>query len=503
MADQNIIENAQQAPRKPPAPLDLKGREPRIFDLGRFLWKLSAYLTIFLITALAVFSTQVLVSGQSASSWFSRLPLVSGLRSLAESANQSLKGEERDRINILLLGMGGKNHDGSYLTDTIMLMSLEPSTKKAALISIPRDLVVPMEDLGYRKINNVNAFAERAEPGSGGMAASQALARILDMPIDYYVRVDFQGFVNFVDRLGGITVEVDNTLNDYSYPVLGREDAYPYESRYEHLRVEKGTVEMDGSLALKFARSRHGINGEGSDFARARRQQKIIAAVKEKALSTPLVHKPKLIYETLEDLKDNYSSNLKVWEMLELWNMFKDLDTSTIITRVLDNGPEGLLVDDISPEGAYILLPRSGDFKEVQYLVFNIFSDAPKNDVNLIKSERPTIEVRNGTWINGLASKIAVDLEKYGFTVVRIGNSGKQNFEKSVIYDLSYGEKSASLQILKEKTGANTASGLPQWLVDDIEKELGAEKKPTKPDFILVLGRDADQTRSGEVNPEQ
>ena len=89
-------------------------------------------------------------------------------------------------------------------------------------------------------------------------------------------------------------------------------------------------------------------------------------------------------------------------------------------------------------------MPRYGDFAEIQYLVNNIFSDAPPETKTKVTTEEASIEVRNGTWINGLASRVALDLEKYGFNVVRIGNAGKQNFAKSIIYDLTYGKKMQS-----------------------------------------------------------
>jgi len=464
--------------------------------------KVTVYLVIFLITCLTVFSSQVIVSNQSSTSWFARLPVIKQIKHLVESADRQLKGEDQDRINILLLGMGGKNHEGGYLTDTIMLISLEPSTKKIALISIPRDLAIPLEDMGWRKINNINAFAELENANSGGLAVSQAVSDILNIPVDYYVRVDFVGFINIVDELGGVDVYVENTLDDYSFPVMGQEKAEPYEARFEHLHIDQGWQKMDGELALKYARSRHAVGVEGSDFARAKRQQKIIEAVKNKLLSLRIIFKPKMITNIIGECQEHISTNLKIWEMVKLWDIFKDIKKENIINRVLDNSPNGLLVDTIADEGAYILIPRSGDFAEIQYLVNNIFSDAPREIKTIVTGERATVEVRNGTWINGLASKKALDLEKYGFIVIRIGNSSRQNFQKSVIYDLTYGEKTESLTILKDRTEANVSFGLPQWLIDEIASELTDEKNPIQPDFILILGQDADDTDSGTINPE-
>jgi len=458
------------------------------------------FFLIFLLILPAIFFSQSLVSGQSSAFWLSHLPGIRQLQHLAESADRDLKGENIDRINILLLGMGGKKHEGGYLTDTIMLASFEPSTKKVALISIPRDLAVPVENMGWKKINSINAYAESSQPGSGGLAISQAMSDIMNVPIDYYFRVDFEAFINLVDELGGIEVEVDNALDDYRYPISGREDDPNYDARFEHLHVEKGLQTMDGSLALKFARSRHGINGEGSDFARAKRQQSIILAAKNKLLDSSNLLKPKMISDIIANFEEHISTNLKVWEIIKLWSIFSDVGKESITNKVIDNSPNGLLTDSISDQGAYILSPRSGDFTEIQYFINNIFSSAPVSVSARVSDERATIEVRNGTWINGLASQTALDIEKLGFIIVRIGNSAQQNFQKSVIYDLTYGEKAESLGILKEATGANVSYGLPDWLVADIDKELKNEASPIQPDFILILGQDADNTDSGMEN---
>lgn len=463
--------------------------------------KISKYVTVFAVTLIFVFSTQVLMSDQSGTGWFSGLPIIKQLKNLAESADKNLKGEDRDRINILLIGMGGKNHDGGYLADTIMLASLEPSTQKVALTSIPRDLSIPIENMGWRKINSVNSYAEADNPGSGGLATSQAVSDVLGVPVDYYVRVDFQSFVDIIDTLGGINVYVENTIDDASYPVSGMEDATNYYERYEHLHIEKGWQKMDGSLALKYARSRHTPGVEGSDFGRAARQQKIMEAAKDEVLSMNTLLNPMKISGLITDVSSHIDTNLKLWEMVKLWNNFKDVKKENIVNKVLDNSTSGLLMDSKSSEGAYLLIPRSGDFSEIQYFINSVFTDAPEEQKTKITLEKATVEVRNGTWVNGLASKSAVDLERNGFTITRIANSSRQNFEKSVIYDLTYGEKMESLSVLKEKTGANISFGLPDWLVEDIKLDTENKNAP-QPDFILILGQNADSSKSGTNNPE-
>lgn len=466
--------------------------------------KLFVFLAIFSVIGLTLFSNSSAkkTNDKASTSWLDKISLVGQLKQLAESADRKLKGEERDRINILLLGIGGKNHDGAYLTDTIMILSIQPSTKRISMISVPRDLSVPIEGYGWRKINAVDSFAESANPGSGGLAVSQSISQLFNVPIDYYLRVDFEGFSKIIDQLGGLDVTVAHTLDDYNYPVLGMEDAKSYNSRYEHLHVEAGQQHMDGSLALKFARSRHGVDGEGSDFARAKRQQIIIEAVKNKLFSMSTLLNPNLISNLITDYQEHVSTNLQVWEMLKLWTMSKSINHDQIINKVLDNSPSGLLVDQRGIDGAYLLAPKSGDFSQIQYLIANVFNDAPSADKQKIVAEQATVELFNGTWVNGLAGKVSTDLESLGFKISSVSNASQRNFQKSVIYDLTNGDnsKSGALTTLKEKTNANVSLVMPQWLLTDLAKDKASDKNFIQPNFVLILGQSADASASGTTN---
>ncbi|NTW22876.1 LCP family protein [Candidatus Falkowbacteria bacterium] len=473
----------------------------------KFFFKFTIFFLIFAGIGLAAFSgfnarnNNSAKNGGVVTSWLDNLGLVGQITHLAVSSDRQLKGEERDRINILLLGVGGKNHDGGWLTDTIMLVSFQPSTKRVSMISIPRDLTVPVENMGWRKINAIGAFAEKENPGSGGLAASQAISELFKVPIDYYLRVDFQGFAKVIDELGGIDVEVEKQLDDYMYPILGQEDNPNYYARYQHLSVAPGLQHMDGSLALKFARSRHGVNGEGSDFARAKRQQLVIQAVKDKLFSASNIFKPTLIGNLVGTYQEHVTTNFQVWEMVKMWDLFKNVKKEQITNKVLDNSPDGLLMDSRGDEGAYILVPRSGDFSQIEYLIANVFADAPATTVEKVVKEKVLLEIRNGTWINGLASKVSTDMEKFGFDVTSVANASMRNYQRSVIYDLTNGAKPQSLELLKEKAGANLGLELPSWLTTELNQSAKANKNFIQPDFVLVVGQSADNTKSGLVNP--
>lgn len=455
--------------------------------------RLSLKIGIFILSFFILFSATVLISGDSSDSWVGRIPLIGKLIGLVESSDKKLRGEEQDRINFLLLGMGGKKHDGGYLTDTIMLVSLKPSTKKAAMLSIPRDMMINIEDVGWQKINTINAFAERKKEGSGGEAISQALSDILEIPIHYYIRVDFEGFVNIINHLGGVEVDVENTLSDYHYPVAGKEDSEDYYARFEHLYIEKGLKKMDGELALKYARSRYAQGVEGSDFARARRQQKIIQAAKDKLLSAENLLKPSMIVSIVSELNEHVSFNLKTWEAMKMWQLFKNINSEDISNYVLDDSPGGLLVSGRSDTGAYILKPRGGDFTEIKYLVNSFFPETQiveQEEIIEENKQEANIEIKNGTWINGLASQVAIDLEKNNFKVLRVSNSSQKDFKNSVIYDLTYGGKKDALKYLKNLLKAEVYFDLPLWLYEEIRNDIGTEQEDV-PDFLVILGENA------------
>lgn len=446
---------------------------------------------IAIIAVGLIFSGKILISSQNGTDWFSGTGFFSKLKHLVPSSDKMLKGESEDRVNILLLGMGGEGHEGAYLTDTIMLASLQPSDKQVSLISIPRDLVAPVS--GWQKVNSINAYAEKDNPGSGGEATAKAFTELLQTPIDYYIRVDFSGFSNIIDELGGIQVNVENTLDDYAYPILGQEDNPNYYSRYEHLHIDKGLQTMNGSLALKYARSRHAGGGEGSDFSRAKRQQLVLEAVKDKLLSSKTLLNPVMITKLVNEFSKDVSTNLNAWEVLRLWEMYKNVDRTKIINKVLSDAPDGLLVSGLGDGGAYILTPRSGNFSEVRNMVKNIFAaSSTETSASATKaiariSDEAKVVVLNGTWISGLAGKTSVILEQSGFVISKSGNSPERNYTKTTVYSLATTTvKEKSLKTLKSLTGAAQSFDFPAWIGE-------YQNATSAPDFLLIIGTDANK----------
>lgn len=184
--------------------------------------KMLASVLIVVVIAFAVFASSVAFSNEKLIKNLSNLNFLGQIGSLLLSGDRQLQGEQNDRVNLVLLGIGGGDHDGANLTDTIILLSYKLSTKQLAMMSLPRDLYVKIPGVGWNKINAVNAYAEKEEKKSGGEATRQFLSDLLGAEINYYTIIDFSGFSKLVDEFGGVDVCVDNDLIDNEYPIAGR-----------------------------------------------------------------------------------------------------------------------------------------------------------------------------------------------------------------------------------------------------------------------------------------
>lgn len=456
------VDLLQKEPIKPLAESEIK--EPkRIFWLRFILYPL----IILIILSLAL-SYQIIFSEEEASKTLKHLPFLATLNYLFGS-NNFQPTSNLEKINVLLLGMGGAGHNGAYLTDTIILVSIKPQEKKLALISIPRDLVVPIPQYGYRKVNNINAFAELNQKGSGGQTTKKILESIFDLPIHYYVRIDFNGFKQLIDSLGGLRIYVDKGFTDYLYP-----DA---KEGYETISFKEGEQVMEGETALKYVRSRHGNNGEGSDFARSRRQQKVLISLKDQILSWNTFLNIQKINSILKTLTAHISTDLGWGEMVGMLNLKDSFAEPNITYLVLEAGPNGLLKNNIGLSGSYILEPRSGNFDEIRLVMKNIFEKPEVSSLNSEVKSKIQLEILNGTRKAGLAEKAAFLLKEYNFEILKIGNAPKGYYENTMIYDLTQGQELASAEFLKNRLKAKLTQEIPQWLNSQAQ-------------FVIILGEE-------------
>ena len=232
------------------------------------------------------------------------------LKSFAFGQVKELKNKD-GRTNFLVLGLGGARNEPSSLTDTQQFFSYNHNKEKHVLLSIPRDIWLP--DLGV-KINNAYSFGNYKE-GSGIDLTKAAVTDITGQPVHYTVMIAFDGFVTLINVLGGIDVKVERSFTDTQYPIKGREtDTCGGDSnfacRWETISFKKGPTNMDGQTALKFVRSRHARGDEGTDFARAARQQKVLLAIKNKVFSPAFFLKPEKIEEVLTLAEEVFESDI-------------------------------------------------------------------------------------------------------------------------------------------------------------------------------------------------
>lgn len=188
------------------------------------------------------------------------------------------------KTNILVMGKAGGAHDGPDLTDTMMIVSVSINSPDVKIISIPRDTWIPE----IRAKINSSYYWGTQKPVGGINFAKVIASGVVGIPIQYGAVIDFSGFRDVIDELGGIEVYVPNTFTDYYYPIAGRENDTcggrdpEFMCRYETLRFTQGKLLMNGETALKFVRSRHASGIEGTDIAREARQQQVITALKNK-----------------------------------------------------------------------------------------------------------------------------------------------------------------------------------------------------------------------------
>ena len=275
---------------------------------------------------------------------FHRNPFATAGDLLADPNKSSVgqQAQRQQRINIAFYGYGGSDHAGGYLADSIMVVSILPHSggqPQVAEVSIPRDWYVPI-DLGnghryFGRINESysdgigNNYPNRADVYKGdlggGTLANATLQKLLGIHIDHFVGIDFHAFQYAVDAVGGIDVVVPHTFTDYTYP---HGECDRGDCGYMTVHFDAGPQHMDGRTALIFSRSRHSSdNGEGTDFARSRRQQLVMQALKQKVASVGGIGK---LPDVLAALGDHVTTDLTIPDARALYDLVKGVDSASV-----------------------------------------------------------------------------------------------------------------------------------------------------------------------------
>jgi len=403
-------------------------------------------------------------------------------RSLISPPDINLKGMEKDRINILLLGIAGKGKPGQNLTDTIMIASINPKSKQVALFSIPRDLYVKVPGLNLQsKINSVyqSGIGTYKENGKAAELVSETVKDITSLDMDYYVILNFDGFQKIIDSVGGINIMNERDIYDASYPGPN----YSYET----FSLAKGFHQLDGATALKYVRERHD-DPEG-DFGRAKRQQQVLQSTKNKIFSTETMFNVLPLNALFNALGETIQTNIEADEIAGFMELSKKLDTQNINNFVLDawNKESLLKVSHVlfGNISAFVLIPRVGNYSEIKEVAENIFDlNKIKRRHEAIAAEDAKIAIINRSGDRVLTEKIKkllADNLDYKNIVV-LNDSGNIPADKSVVHDLTNGIKPFTLDELIEKLPASPSYDEPPFL-----KNLFTEKKT---DMVISLGKD-------------
>jgi len=377
-------------------------------------------------------------------------------KNIEEISTQMVSKDGDTRINIVIAGIGGKGHKGGSLTDSLQVLSIDPFNNKAAVVSLPRDFYLTLSNKTSAKLNTVYQTGDAQGAGKGGALLKDEIGKILDLKIHYFVNIDFAGFEQLIDSLGGVTINVDKAINDPFYPDEALEGYAPF-------HISAGKQLMNGKTALKYARSRKTT----SDFDRSRRQQQLIVAVKDKALSLGVLANPAKISEIVKIIGSHIKTDIQLNEMQELAKRYKEIQSDSIESQVIDNSKNGPLVDS-SQFGSYGLIPKLGlnKFNEVQNFAHTILPD-PK-----IISEKATVEVKYIKGRTEEAQNIIDKLTSYGYTVTDGG----------IVKNLS---TEADSLIIRTTNAPFTSTYLTKRYPDfPLEKQSAAEGEP---DFTFSL----------------
>ncbi len=344
-----------------------------------------------------------------------------------------------DRVTVLVLGVDRECVfvDEPRRSDTMILLTIDPLSKTAGMLSIPRDLWVVIPGFGNNRINTAYTNGVINEyPGGGPALAVQTVELNLGIHVHHYVTVDYDGFIQAIDLLGGIEMDVPETINDPDYP----DPCYGYDPFY----IPAGEHLLGGEMALKYARTRATF---GADFDRAGRQQAVIMAVFDRALqqNVALLTRAPDLWGTFQD---NVTTDMTYQEAMGLALLVQEIPRENIHQAIIDHR---YVVNQTLMDGAQVLVPIRDKIRELRDAFFTsaVVPVTPQVDLSAqMRAEAASVLVLNGTWTPGLASATADYLVAQGFVVAGVGDADEQDYEATQIID--FGGKSATVNFLAD-----------------------------------------------------
>lgn len=371
------------------------------------------------------------------------------------------------RVTLLIFGLDYRDWrtgQGPPRTDTMILVSIDPLSKTAGMLSIPRDMWVDIPGSGYGKINTAYPIGEGVKyPGGGPALAMKTVENFIGVPIDYYAQIDFSAFEDFINEIGGIDVNVPAPLE--ITPIGG------------HIKdIKPGMNHFDGGWALAYARARY---TEGGDFDRAQRQQQVIFAVRDKILNlnmlpTLVARAPQLVTE----LAGGVHTNLTVDQMISLAWLGASIPADQIKHGII--APPDMVTFAKSPDGTQdILKPITSKIRALRDEIFASADTAGPiaggDAAQLMKQEAPRIVINNGSGVGGLAGKTANFLKSLGVENVTTGDATDTSSVTRITY---YVGKPYTLKYLID------------WMKVDPNQVHYKSDPASQADIVITLGAD-------------
>ncbi len=349
-----------------------------------------------------------------------------------------------ERVTVLVLGIDERKQEtGPFRTDTMLVLTIDPASKTAGMLSIPRDLWVQIPAMDTDgKINTAHFLGDAYNyPGGGPALARETVQESLGIPIDYTFRVNFNAFEGIIDAIGGVEICVPEAIDDPLYPAF---DNYGYDP----LHINAGCQHMDGALALKYARTRH----TGTDFDRARRQQQVLLAMRDKVVKQNML--PQLVAKApqlLDMLQSAVKTDLSLEQMIRLAKLATEIDPKNIKQATID---ENMVVAYNTPTNPpqNVLVPIRDKIRELRDQFFNSVPVAGAPGTTATPATGAArIRVENGTHVNGLAARTGDRLTALGYTVSEVESADRFDYQQSQI--ISYGADTTVAEAIAKALG--------------------------------------------------
>ncbi len=370
-----------------------------------------------------------------------------------------------ERINVLALGIDQRDGEtGPWRTDTMILLSLDPVSNTASMLSIPRDLWTTIPGYGESRINTAHYIGDDQNyPGGGPALAKKTVWYALGVPVHHYIRVNFAGFEQLVDAIGGLDIEVAEDIYDAKYPTAdyGTMELY----------IPAGLQHMDGEMALQYARTRHG----SSDFSRMERQQQVIRAAFDKILSLdiPLTRIPII----LQLLGSSVQTDLTLPQIVTLADAARKIDPANLRSGVIDGS---MTTTVTTPQGWMV---EVADWDKVRILVDELFPTTsltpPAEEpvpADAFRAEQASVAIYNGTMTTDLAQQTAALLQDKGYVVA--GYSSADRFDHTQTLIVVYRDRPLTVAALALELGVDPEAVIYQ---DDVTEAV---------DVAVILGQD-------------